>query len=156
METSKELMKLIEIGKEMNKQDHRATAFPLFLIQRKVRDYRPDGEDTERIEDTDTELLCESCKNLYLEDDELQDQCDNCQDEAFHFFNYEWKLDTEEGVFFTAEECDAVINSRPYAYGKTARSYGIGAHRSGEMKTVMQYLSALGADEGKPHNNYRR
>ena len=39
--------------------------------------------------------------------------------------------------------------------GKNARSYGISAYRSNEMTDVLNFLSALGSEDGKAKNWYR-
>ena len=143
--------KLKQISAEMNKQDHRSTFMPLFMVQEKVKVYGAEDwcSEKERRSEPDTDYLCDKCAEL----EELPNACDDCDDNSFCYFNWEWQIQTDQGVFITAKACDEYIKRRSYEFGEV-RSYAISAYWSDEMQRVLQYLSALSNDDGLPHLDY--
>lgn len=143
-------MELVEIGQAMNAQDPRGTAFPLFVVEHKIRRYVAYADDydvAERKEEPEKSDLCFDCQNT---ENELPEECENCEIGAFNYYKTEREIDTRAGVFFTAEACDNHIAANNYHYGENARSYAISAWRNPEMQTVLNYLSKLGSPDGVP------
>lgn len=142
---------LKEISEEMRKQDHRATQYPMFVIQDKVKIGHTEegclGEYSQR-RDSDSGLdyddLCESCSDLG--ELEMPDDCNECDDNAFFYYTEEWQFNLTPGVFFTAKACDEHIRLNHYHYTKHARSYGIGSWRNDEMVLVQQNILKLTGD----------
>jgi hypothetical protein len=149
-------LELKELGAKMNAQDCRATQYPMFVVQEEVKHYGADGtnDESERDEDAADELLCDSCVKLREKDEDMPEQCDDCLSDAFHWFRYEWEFNLMAGVFLTAEACDEHIRMNEYHYRKP-RSYGISAWRNYEMIGLMQHLSSLATEDGRPVHFYR-
>lgn len=145
--------KLIEIGVKMNTQDNRSTAYPLFVIQSLNKVYSENGCESERNEDIDDNELCKSCKELYDNEKDLPEQCEECDSCGFHWFDNEYEFDLRAGVFFTEQACEEHIKANDYHYTKP-RSYAIGAWRNEEMQEVMRIISSLGSKDGKVTNPY--
>lgn len=139
---------LKEIGKEMNSQDNRSTGYPLFVIQTENKIYNENGCDSERKEDIDRDELCESCNELYSKDEDLPEECSDCDSNGFHWFELEYQFDLRAGVFFTEKACQEHLDYNDYHYNKP-RIYAVGAWRNSEMQKVMQILSSLGSEDGK-------
>ena len=151
-ELKKMLSALKGIGKEMNKQDNRATHFPLFVIQvDRWHWVSPDMDydEIERKEEQDGSGLCKKCEKLFDNEKELPMECDDChwQDrDNFEHYKVEQEFDLNAGVFLTAKACDEHIRANSYHY-KNPKSYGISAWRNYEMQAVMRYLSLLAGDK---------
>ncbi|MCP6727330.1 MAG: hypothetical protein KJI69_04975 [Patescibacteria group bacterium] len=136
---------LKEIGAEMNTQDNRSTHLPLFVVQNKVQKIiynHFDAEERELREDFDSSLLCSDCTEK-MNNDEDDYGCEECGDEAFFFFNWDWEFDLRAGLFFTGKACDEHIRQNNYHYHREARSYAVSAWRNPEMETVMEFLKSL-------------
>jgi len=135
-----------EIKQKMLTQDLRGTAFPIFIVVRDEKVYGIDSnysEDSERQDRdfVDTSWLCDSCRELEYEDEEIPDECDDCDSECF--VNYKIEKDvfqSRAGFFFTAEACNEHIENNRHHYGEGARSYAISAYHNSELKQVMEYL----------------
>lgn len=143
----------------MNLQDHRSTYMPLYIVVATEREYGIESGWRDGVERNLESIcpgdLCESCLKLQEEDAELPEDCDDCDSDCF--VGYRDKHDVpqmEYGVFFTAEACDEYIKRRSYSMPKNAHSYAISAYWCTETKQVLQYLSTLGSEDGKPHENY--
>lgn len=150
-----DIPKAIELGAKMNAQDNRSTQFPLFVVQHKVRVYVGSDQawdETERKEDAHKNDLCFDCRQI---EQELPDDCENCYPAAFLYIRIEKQFDLRAGVFFTAEACDAHIETNIYHYGEEPRSFAISAWRNPEMESIMSWLSALGSMDEKPVSFYR-
>ena len=136
---------LLEISQEMNTQNNRSTAHPLFVIQVDKKQYGAEGwcDEAERKEDYDHEDFCESCAQLAEDNDEaLPDYCENCAPEMFVWYKWEKAFDLQAGVFFTAKACDEHIRCNDYHYSNP-RSYAISAWRNYEMQDTMKFLKNL-------------
>lgn len=152
-----DIQMLKEIGERMNTQDNRSTAFPLFVVQSLVQRPSPAELSTgcERVDDDhlDRECLCEKCNALYENDEELPDECEDCQDECFNFFTEEYEFDLQAGVFLTEQACEEHIKYNGYHYYKP-RSYAVSAWRNNEMQNLMKMLSVLASKDGKVTGAY--
>jgi len=138
---------LEELSEKMNTQDKRSTSYPLFVVFDREKVYREDGEETERDENYDGEV-CEECETNYADGagDDYPDECLNCPAEAFRRFNWEDRIQENDGIFFTADACNEYIERRRYAFNKPY-SYAISSYHSEEMKRVMEIISKLTAND---------
>ncbi len=141
METPDEIAYLT--GRKMAEQDNRHTQYPLFVVRNKVKRYcaAEDAEFSDRYEFAPKNAICDDCRKQE-EEGELPDQCrtDECLEEAFAWFNWEWVEDIRAGVFFTAEECERHLKKNAYHYHEEAHVYCVSAWRNPEMQAVMQHL----------------
>lgn len=114
---------LEKIGKEMIRQNNRATQFPLFIIMEDVKVYGldPDWQDCESEENEEGDLV---------------------------YYRMEEQPNLSAGVFFTAKACEDHIRANHYHYNNP-RSYGISAWRNYEMQTVMLEIVARGLEKGE-------
>lgn len=135
---------LEELSKKMVQQDKRATSYPLFMVYDKEKNYSIDGSEQERVRE-DEHLLCAGCLELVDEVKELPEYCLSCDSECFASFNWEILPQPDHGIFFTAEACDAYIQSRHYEFAEPC-SYAISAYWSEEMKRVMDIIVNLTGD----------
>lgn len=148
-------MNISDIGKEMVTQSNRSTQYPLFVIQAEKRVWVAPGQDydeRQRAEDLNEFYLCESCEKLHDSEEELPDECEACDEEAFDHFRIEHYYDLAPGVFFTAKACDEHIASNHYHY-RNPRSYGISAWRNYEMQEVMRHI--IGEHTSEIPSHYR-
>lgn len=140
---------LKELSKEMNTQDKRYTSHVMFMVYDEVKVYCGDwGNETERKDEIEESYLCEECLKKYENDGDLPDHCDECDSDLYVQFNWELQPCDEDGVFFTAKECDEYIEDRRYNFNKPC-SYGISMYRSCEMRRVMNIISKLTLEEGQ-------
>jgi len=132
---------LIAISKEMQTQDNRATAYPLFvvMVDKKVYGCESWCNEVERKEDFDSDYLCEKCAEKYENNEDLDDYCEDCDQDCFVWFSWEKDFDLKAGVFFTAKACDEHIRLNDYHYSNP-RSYAISAWRNYEMQEVINFL----------------
>ncbi len=148
---------LLELGYKMNAQDNRMTQFPLFVIQHTVRVpsyfHEMEYDDCERKEDIEDEDLCESCRKLRSEGDEIPDNCENCDSECYNYWKNEEQFDLEAGVFLTAEACEDHIKLNHYHYNNP-KSYAIGAWRNPEMQNLLRILSKNANADNNPRSCY--
>lgn len=145
------------IGVEMNQQDHRSTAWPLYVVQEDVErwvNFFDDWTGKKRKEETDDEDLCNACLKKSEVGDSLIEDCDNCHPSAFHYYKLEVEFSDRPGTFLTLKECQAHIDANSHHYSNP-RVYTISAWRNQEMQRVMTFLSALGSEDGQPHRNYQ-
>lgn len=136
------LQELKAIGEEMQVQDNRHTENPLFVIQEDSRVYGvDDAEFKERDNDYEGDL-CEACDALCDEGKSLEDDCEECPDEAFNWYKIEKVFNLSPGVFFTAKACQEHIDSNEYHY-TNPRSFAVGTYRNPEMKAVINFLKNI-------------
>ena len=145
-----DLQFLKDLSKKMNEQDKRGTSYVYFMVRDKEKEYG-DGdygfdERGERREDVDEYDLCDNCKKLHDEGEELPEDCSECNNECFHWFKWVKRIQTEHGTFLTAEACDEYIQRRRYAFTEP-HSYGLSNYRSNEMRRVQEIISKLTTDK---------
>jgi len=145
---------LIELSQKMNEQDNRATQYPLFEVRQKVKNYCIGGNNSERTEDIDVDDLCPECKKLYNNNKELPDYCDNCYSCCFNTFDWKDEIVDDCGVFFTAEAAQKHIDENHYHYNEPF-VFATGSWRNPEMQKVMQIISSLTTEDGKPRDCYK-
>ena len=140
---------LKKVGTTTATQDNRGGQYPMYVIETDERRWveeRGDWDERERIEDTDTGLLCESCAWLIDEDNddpqELPDECNECDWGAFHHFKLFDQFELMPGIFFTEQAAQEHINENSYHYNNP-RVYGIGAWRNPELQAVQKLLIGL-------------
>ncbi len=142
-------------SEQMRKQNNRGTQYPLFVIQDKIKVYGASDWKDEMERNSDSDQHCEDCSKIAEEKGELPDTCeeDDCGDDCFNHYSWEWQFDLRAGVFFTEEACNNHIKQNDYHYHKDVRSYVAGAWRNEEMVAVMQSVLKLTADDKKsiPH-----
>ncbi len=150
--------KLVSLSKKMNAQDNRSTQFPLFIVvaDEKVTCADGDGERQRIHEDRwNSNEMCGYCQEKWQLDEEVPEDCEDCDDTMFHWYQIEKHVpQLDHGVFLTAEECDSYIKRRSYAMKYNALSYAISAWRSNEMSEVLEFLSALGSKDNKAKRWY--
>lgn len=130
---------------EMLTQNKRGTAYPIFIVVEDKKVYGFDSEyadDKERKEEyQDDEDMCENCRELEQEGEDLPNDCDLCDSVCFVNFKIEKDVPIlRAGFFFTAKACNDHIEANRHHYGKTARSYAISAYHNKELKAVMVEL----------------
>ena len=149
---------LVKIGKKMNAQDNRSTQLPLFIVvaDEKIRCADGDGERQRIHEDGwDPNQMCSYCQERWQLNEEVPEDCEDCNDNMFHWYQIEKHVpQLDHGVFLTGEECNDYIKRRSYAMKDKAVSYAISAWRSDEMSKVLEFLSALGSEDSKAKNCY--
>ena len=130
--------KMHEIGKRIRTQDGACTRDPMFVVQRKVRDY---GYDTD---------YCESCvwldtSNDYVEATpeeaaKLDDDC-NALGSGWEWagYNDRWEFIT---VFFTRASAEAFIERHGHRWRGEVRIFVESFHRNEEMIAVRNHLVA--------------
>lgn len=165
---------LKELGKKMNAQNTRMTQFPLFVVQELKEVVKADGCGDRTIYVCDEDELSyeeyneildmqseedETVKKEFIEKSERFDSVEELN--AFDSYAWravdisdEWVISDMAGTFLTAEACETHIAQNSYHY-RQPRSYAISAWRNYEMQEVMEYLSALGSENGKPLSQYR-
>lgn len=140
LEGKQERKTIKKIGKEMVKQNNRATRFVMFAIQVDEKVYGDQGTETERNYDCDGDLMCPDCIKLVDDSDVLPEYCENCDAEAFHWYSIEKVLTVRDcGVFFTAKACQDHIDANHYHYSNP-KVYGIGSWRNPEMQLVQKEI----------------
>ncbi len=142
---------LIELSKKINAQDKRGTSHVYFMVRDKEKeygegDYGFDEKERKDCDHFDINDLCEKCKRLYHNDEDLPEDCNDCDNEAYHWFKWVNRIQIEDGVFLTAEACDEYIQRRIYNFNEP-HSYGLSNYRSEEMKRVQSIISRLTTDE---------
>jgi len=139
---------MIDTSKEMNIQNNRCSEFPLFVIMEDQEDLCNEGmaDEQKRIEEVDTDLLCEDCRKLYDENEELPEECDECDHDAFNYYRVVEHIDLSPGVFFTAKACQEHIDANSYHY-TNPRVYGIGCWRNPEMEEVIKFMRGITNDK---------
>lgn len=150
------------LGEKMNEQDHRITFMPMFVIQYDEKVICPDsfGDDAmivnEEGEEVDEDDLCTECKEDLALNGVMEHEikCAECGTHNVYVYRDQERFAMDHGVFFTAEACKEYMARRAYDMPRNARSYAISVHRSNEMQMVLDFLSALGTDDGTPHRNY--
>ena len=152
---------ILELSKEMNKQNNRSTALPLYIVVGDEKRYGDSSycDNKERTEEPNEEDLCEDCLQLLNSDDyegTLPEDCDDCMSEAFHWYKIEEHVpQMQHGVFLTGEACDEYIKRRSYEMQPNACSYGISSYWSYDMTKALKFLSSLTTPDGEPSNNYK-
>ncbi len=134
------------IKKEMLSQPNRGTFLPLFIVveDKKIWGMSPDYADGRERKDPDNidhEWLCEDCQEKELTDEELPEDCEECDTECFVSYRLEKQVpNMRAAFFFTAKACDAHIAANPHHYNSTAHSYAISAYYNHELQTVMKFI----------------
>lgn len=152
---------ILALSREMNKQDNRSTALPLYIVVGDERRYGDSGwcGERERKEEPDESDLCECCLREYESDDfdgELPENCRDCDTDAFHWYQIEKHVPyLQHGVFLTAEACDEYITRRYYEMPENAVSYAISSYWSYDMTSVLRFISSLTTDDGAASSNYQ-
>jgi len=141
---SNDLQFLRDLGNKINAQDPRGTQFPMFVIKQKVKVYGDSSycSEKERREDYDGEV-CEKCQRILDEGGYLPEDCNDCDDECFVYFNWEDQIVENCGSFFTAEAAQQHIDQNYYHYTKPF-TYAIGSWRNYELQNVLEILSKFG------------
>jgi hypothetical protein len=146
---------LMELSKEMNIQDKRATAEPYFFqIQTKKKIYVPDGCGNECWVNDDNEIETEEGINdtIFQYEDEaipienIQSMKDYEKEEileraGWRKVNYQFE-DQYENAFFTSKACKDHIEKNHYHYHKPI-DYLTHAFRNPEMELIFKFLSSL-------------
>lgn len=146
--TQQELETLAE---EMFTQDKRSTSYVYFVVveDKKVygidSDYA-DGSERKDYDSLERSDLCEKCKKIWDNGEELPDECDEygCEDS---FVTYRIDRDVPNlyaGIFFTSKACDEHIKNKAHHYNGTARSYGMSAVYNYQLRAVMDHLCPKG------------
>lgn len=151
-------MTVASIGRKMAEQNNRATQYPMFAIQVDVKVQAPAeaANEWERKDPDywDPDNMCEKCLKLHQRDEEVPEQCSECSDEEFWYYNIEQQLKVESaGVFFTAEACQKHIDENRYHYNNP-KVYGIGSWRNPEMQAVQKHIIVKCAYKKLP-NHYK-
>jgi hypothetical protein len=135
------------IGEEMNRQDNRATQYPLYVVQETKEEVtHEDFSDYEICvnvdgEKMDEESLCEDCESAF----ELKNPCVGCGFKQRLPVKEERVFALRAGVFLTAKACDEHIAANRHHY-TDPKSYAISAWRNEEMQNVMRFVSSQGGD----------
>lgn len=139
---------MIETSREMNIQNNRCADYPLFVVMVDKEDWCNEAiaNKHKRKEETDEDYLCDKCKDLYLDGDELPEECDDCDDEAFDWYRIVEDIDLNAGVFLTAKACQDHIDANSYHY-TNPRVYGIGCWRNEEMGEVIKFMREISKEK---------
>lgn len=145
---------LQETSKNMRTQNNRATQYPLFVIQNRVKEWvAPEVgvgyEYKELKEDYDNDDICDSCMAaIESEKAEYPDEdCVYCSEGLYNHYNLKWEFDLTAGVFFTEEAAKKHIKQNYYHYHEDVRTYVVGAWRNPEMQEVMKMLVGLTGED---------
>ena len=143
--TNKE--EIARIKSQMLTQNKRGTSWVYFVVVEDVETYCNEDvlEGWRRKDEFDRDFLCEHCKKMYEDNDELPDECPADDWDCEHETCYPYRIEKDVpnlygGIWFTAEACNAHIAANRHHYNKTAQSYGMSAYHSWEMKEVMKHL----------------
>lgn len=124
--------RLVEMGRNVNTQDNRITANPLFVVEQKVRDYGLDPAhhshgsiwlDSSGEEVDESELPSEDARDHYTE----------------VFYQERWE---HVQPFFTEKGAQDYLAINGHNLGET-RIYVEGGHRNEEWATIREFLSQL-------------
>ena len=153
---------LINLSKELNKQDHRCTAMPYFFqIQTQERIEVPLGNGTQAwhldglLIETDEEI--EEAVNEYKEWDEYTTKFNHLQDyeveailelSGYSKVNYDYQNNLENS-FLTSKACDEHIRLNSHNLSSPT-NYLSHARRNPEMETMVKFLCELTG--GKIHS----
>jgi len=135
-----------ELAYKMNAQDNRSTAYPLYVVECKMRRWVPaeiDWDERERKEEFDLSDLCESCSKILEEGGNIPEGCDDCSSETFVHFVVSREPNLNAGIFLTEEACDAHIAAKSHRYNEP-RSYAISAYHSHETAKLLHLISQMG------------
>lgn len=149
-------------GELMAAQNNRSTQYPLYAIQVEKRVYMPhsymwDYDGKERLDtdyqEVDEKNLCDKCAKKYRDGgnyDELPDNCEDCDPDAFNWYKLEHVIDTMPGVFFTLENCQEHIDDNKHHYSNP-QIYVISAWRNPEIQSLMRQTINIGGREVPGH-----
>ena len=135
--------KIKQIKREMNTQDKRFTAWPLFIVQVKVKECTLDGAHDDYVyyniegDEVDKRSVCKECKEAEVG----YPACGWCDCNTKVAYRNEWKWAERAGFFFTAKACKTHIKFNKHHYGRGARSYAISACYNNELQVVMEHLA---------------
>lgn len=104
-----ELEFIKNLAKEMATQDNRWTQNVGFMIQETKEELDYHKENIRKRKDGDDigeELLCDECKKKYWEDEDLPNDCDDCDEEAFYWVKEEEVLNTRWPCVFLIDTSD--------------------------------------------------
>ncbi len=132
---------LIEISKLLHTQDNRITDQPMFVVQRKVRDYGYDSEHSDDYEWLDT------VSGDYNSADEHQTRILDKADKRRRdikgwvkaYYRDRWEFVT---ACFTEKGCEDYIKRDGHNLGET-RIYAEGSYRNNEYQVVRNFLMSL-------------
>lgn len=139
---------LQKLGKRMSEQSNRATQYPLFCIEEEIKAYG-DKEwcnEAERREESNGGL-CDACEYKENNNEDLPDYCDDCDESCFVWFNWEKRINTDDGSFFLTEEAvesHIALNDHHY---REPRSYVISAWRNPEIQELMRTVFSIAGIE---------
>ena len=144
-------MTIKDIGKEMAKQNNRATQYPMFVVYHEVERAVPDGcGESRRKPEMDSSLMCDKCCEMEEANENPPDYCPDCDEDCFWNCEVEPEPDLTPGVFFTAEACQKHIDENHYHYQKPV-VYGIGSWRNPEMQLVQKHLLEIAGEKIPSH-----
>lgn len=135
-----------EIGEEMRTQDKRMTSYVYFVIHEDIKIFGADSEYADGKERKDSDYLdindlCTECLGLHEAGEEMPDQCENCDDDAFG--NYILKKEVPNmyaGFFFTAKAAEEHLKAKRHHYNDTARVFGESACYNPHLQAIMAHL----------------
>lgn len=154
IEEEREFYSLDAIGKRLATQKNLATQYPLWVVAVDKKIWMPhsymwdyDGKEriNEEYHDIDPRNLCEDCRAIYDKnedeglEDELPEDCDDCDPDAFNWYKLEEDYDLNPGAFLTQAACEDHIALNDYHYSNP-RPFAWSAWRNPEMIAVMQHL----------------
>lgn len=148
---------LINLSKELNTQNHRATAMPYFFqIQTQERVVAAEGCGTEAwvsdgtFIETDEEIneAISDYKEIPIEDVKRMGEYEKeemLEEAGWRKINYDYE-DRYENAFFTEKACRLHIKQNEYHYNKPV-DYLSYASRNPELEMVMKFLCELTGGE---------
>lgn len=138
---------LLDISKLLHTQDNRITDQPMFVVQRRVRDY---GYDSDHCDDY---VWLDAVSGDYNEADEREARILDKMDERYRdikgwqkvYYRDRWEFVT---ACFTEQGCKDYIRLDGHNLGET-RIYAEGSYRNLEYQAVRNFLMSLTAVPGK-------
>lgn len=132
---------LIEISELLHTQDNRITDQPMFIVQRKVRDYGYDSEHSDDYEWLETESgdYCAADERQTRILDKMDEQRRDIKGWTKAYYRDRWEFVT---ACFTEQGCKDYIRWNGHNLGET-RIYAEGSYRNLEYQTVRNYLLSL-------------
>lgn len=150
--------KIEEIAKEVQTQDNswHMTSYPIYLIQRKIRDYGLDpsycdeyvwlddsGDYNELEPEEDEELI----KKLDEWDDSIHGMPTEYRGYTKVYYRDRWEFVT---LFFTEKGARSWMESNKHRYDEgELRLYVDSAYRNGELREIRKHLMELNTNEEK-------
>ena len=133
-----------ELAEKLSKQSNRWTQDVAFMGMDKEKEYDGatcyDYDGRERRENAEDYDLCDSCRRIYDDTWEIPEECDDCDENTYDYYNEVWKIMDRPWMFLTSEACDEHIKSNQHHYTNEAKSYWIHLQRNYEMKELIQSI----------------